>query len=64
MLPFKPPVLKKNVKDIKLIDFPIYDESGDILDQNAWQKYQGIFNGKVIIVNDLNDKSRLCNLVC
>lgn len=64
MLPLKPPVSKKNVKNIKFIDFPIFDEKGDILDQNSWPKYQGVFNGKVIIINDINDKSRLCNLVC
>jgi len=64
MLPLKPPAPKKNVNNIKLIDFPIFDESGDILDQNAWPKFQGIFNGNVIIINDSNDKSRLCNLVC
>lgn len=64
MLPLKPPALKKNVKNIKLIDFPIYDENGEILDQNSWPKYEGIFNGKIIIINNLNDKSRLCNMVC
>ncbi|CAH1736013.1 unnamed protein product [Aphis gossypii] len=64
MLPLKPPVPKKNVKNIKLVNFPIFDENGEILDPNAWPKYQGIFNGRVIIINDLNDKSRLCNLGC
>lgn len=64
MLPLKPPAPKKNVKNIKLVNFPIFDENGDILDPNAWPKYKGIFNGRVIIIKNLNDKSRLSNLVC
>lgn len=64
MLPLKPPALKtKNVKNIKPINFPIFDESGEILDENSWPTFSGIFNGKAIVVNDLNDISRLRNMV-
>lgn len=64
MLPLKPPALKtRKCKNIKLINFPIFDENGKILDNNSWPKFQGIFNGKAIIVNDLNDISRLRNMV-
>jgi hypothetical protein len=63
MLPLKPPVSKKNLKDIKFLIYPIYDENGKIFDESSWPKYQGIFNGRIIVVNDSNDISRLCNLV-
>lgn len=64
MIPLKPPAPKTTVTNIKLIDFPIFDENGDILDQHLWPKFKGIFNGKVIIINDKSDSSRLCNMVC
>jgi len=64
MLPLKPPALKtKKSKNIKLINFPIFDENGKILDDNSWPTFKGIFNGKAVIVNDLNDISRLRNMV-
>jgi len=64
MLPLKPPSLKiKNVKNVKHINFPIFDDSGKILDENSWPKFQGIFNGKTIIINNLDDISRLRNMV-
>lgn len=63
MLPLKPPVSKQNLKDIKILIYPIYDKNGEIFNENAWPKYQGIFNGRIIVVNDSNDISRLCNLV-
>lgn len=63
MLPLKPPVSKINLKGITLINFPVVDDDGKILNENSWPKFHGIFNGNVVIVNDSNDKSRLSCLV-
>lgn len=63
MLPLKPPAPKQCLKNIKLINFPIFDDNGEVLDKNSWPSYKGIFNGKDIIIKDLNDISRLSCMV-
>lgn len=64
MLPLKPPVLKKKLKDVKLINFPICDQNGHVLDENEWPTIQGIFNGNVVIIKHTHDISRISNMVC
>lgn len=63
MFPLKPPVQKKSIKDAKLINLPIFNENGTILEENEWPSFQAIFNGKHIIVEDENDISCLHNFV-
>lgn len=63
MLPLKPPVPKKNAKNIKLIDLPIFDRNGEVLDEKAWPNFQGVFNGKVILIKELEDRIQLSNFV-
>lgn len=64
MLPLKPPASKKCMKNIKHINFPIFDDNGEIFDINTWPSYNGIFNGKDIIIKDTNDILRLSYMVC
>lgn len=63
MLPLKPPASKKKLKDVKLINFPICDPNGEVLDENNWPTFHGTFNGKVIIVKQTSDISRISNMV-
>lgn len=63
MFPLKPPVQKKSVKNAKLINLPIFNENGTILDGNKWPSFRAIFNGKHVIVEDVNDISCLSNFV-
>lgn len=63
MLPLKPPAPKKKLKDVKLIHFPICDQDGDVLNENEWPIFQGIFNGNVIIIKHPKDISRISNMV-
>lgn len=63
MFPLKPPVPKKFIEDIKLVNFPIFNENGTILEENEWPSLQAIFNGKHIIVKNSNDISHLSKCV-
>lgn len=61
MIPLKPPVPKKNwKKGIKEIHFPIFDDDQKLINENS---YHGIFNGKVVVIKDPNEKTSLSSLV-
>lgn len=64
MIPLKPPVSKKNWnKGVKEIHFPIFDENQKLINENSLPAYHGIFNGKVVVIKDPNEKDRLSSLV-
>lgn len=63
MLPLKPPAQKKNAKNVKLIDLPIFDSNGEVLDEHAWPNFQGVFNGKVVVIKELEARIQLSNFV-
>lgn len=65
MLPLKPPTLKsKNARGKnQLSNFPLVDVDGILSDENTVPMYHGIFNGKVIIIQNSNEQTNLVNLV-